>query len=277
LSSAVELVPAGERTLVELAALFTRSFEGYLVPIAMTPEALAAMLRFDGSDLQLSRVVRVEGEDAGIVLLGRRGNTVRVAAMGMLPEARGKRLGGAALEQLLPELREAQVQTLLLEVIGENERAVRLYERLGFTVQRRLIGFARAEAPAADAGEVVEIDPFDAVAFLAAHGEARLSWQLQPASLWALGWPTRGFSLGEHAVALATQTPGGVALRGICVRASERRQGIGRALVAGVAAALEPGGWNVPPIVPEGLADGFLGALGFEPWRIWQHEMTLPL
>ncbi len=78
-------------------------------------------------------------------------------------------------------------------------------------------------------------------------------------------------------MALAASTPAGIALRAVCVRPSERRQGIGRRLVAGVAAALEPGGWNVPPIVPEGLADGFLQALGFEQARIWQHEMTLAL
>jgi ribosomal protein S18 acetylase RimI-like enzyme len=271
------LVPAGERSLVQLAALFTRSFEGYLVPIAMTAEPMAAMLRADHTDLWQSRVVRLAGEDVGLVLLGRRGSTVRVAAMGLVPDARGKGLGGTALELLLPGLREARVERLRLEVIGENTAAVRLYERLGFQVQRRLVGFARGEPLAGDRGEVREIDPAEAVAFLAAHGERDLPWQLQPPSLWSLGWPTRGFALADAGVALAAGTPAGIALRAVCVRADARRQGIGRQLVAGVAAALEPAGWNVPPIVPEGLADGFLQALGFEPARLWQHEMTLAL
>jgi ribosomal protein S18 acetylase RimI-like enzyme len=272
----VELVPAGERTLVELAALFTRSFEGYLVPIAMTAEPLAAMLRTDGTDLVLSRVVRQGGQDVGLVLLGRRGSTVRIAAMGLVRAARGRRLGGAALEQLLPSLRAAHVKTLLLEVIGENTAAVRLYERLGFETRRRLVGFARGPLDGAK-GDVREVDPAEAVAFLAAHGEPRLPWQLAPPSLWALGWPTRGFALADAGVALAASTPAGIALRAVCVRQLERRQGVGRRLLIGVAAALEPAGWNVPPIVPEGLADDFLGALGFEQARIWQHEMTLAL
>jgi hypothetical protein len=68
-----------------------------------------------------------------------------------------------------------------------------------------------------------------------------------------------------------------VAVRGICVREADRRQGAGRLLVAGVAAQLDPLPWNVPPIVPEGLADGFFGALGFGPARIFQHEMALAL
>jgi GNAT superfamily N-acetyltransferase len=273
----VELVPAGERSLVELAALFTRSFEGYLVPIAMTAGPMAAMLRADGTDLMQSVVVRQDADDVGLVLLGRRGATVRVAAMGLVPAARGRRLGGAALEQLLPGLREAHVERLLLEVIGENVAAVRLYERLGFQARRRLVGFARGEPVEGQAGDVREIDPAEAVAFLAAHGERDLPWQLSPPSLWSLGWPTRGFALHDAGVALATATPGGVALGAICVRKDARRQGLGRRLVRGVAAELEPGGWNVPPIVPEGLADGFLGALGFEQARIWQHEMTLAL
>ncbi len=177
----VELVPAGERSLVELAALFTRSFEGYLVPVAMTAEPLAAMLRTDGTDLWLSRVVRVEGQDVGLVLLGRRGSTVRVAAMGLVPAARGRRLGGAALEQLLPVLREARVETLLLEVIGENTAALKLYQRLGFKTRRRLVGFARGTPIEGRPGEVREVDPADAVAFLAAHGEPGLPWQLSAA------------------------------------------------------------------------------------------------
>jgi GNAT superfamily N-acetyltransferase len=275
--SRIVLVPAGERSLVELAALFTRSFEGYLVPIAMTAGPMAAMLRTDGSDLMQSRVVKLGGKDVGLVLLGRRGSTVRVAAMGLVPAARGKRLGGAALEQLLPGLREAHVETLQLEVIAENTAAVKLYQRLGFQARRRLVGFARGEPLHGETGDVREVDPADAVAFLAAHGERRLPWQLQPASLWALGWPTRGFALGDAGVALAASTPAGIALRAVCVRESQRRQGVGRRLLAGVAAALEPAGWNVPPIVPEGLADGFLGALGFEQARLWQHELTLAL
>jgi GNAT superfamily N-acetyltransferase len=243
----------------------------------MTAGPMAAMLRADGTDLMQSVVVRQDGEDVGLVLLGRRGSTVRVAAMGLVPAVRGRRLGGAALEQLLPGLREAHVERLLLEVIGENVAAVRLYERLGFEARRRLVGFGRGEPVEGEAGEVREVDPAEAVAFLAAHGERDLPWQLSPPSLWSLGWPTRGFALGRSGVALAASTPAGIALRAVCVRRFERRRGMGRRLVRGVAAALEPAGWNVPPIVPEGLADGFLGALGFEQTRIWQHEMTLPL
>src|SRR4051794_7354233 len=124
------------------------------------------MLRTDGTDLVLSRVVRQGGEDVGLVLLGRRGSTVRVAAMGLVAAARGQRLGGAALQQLLPSLRAARVETVLLEVIGENTPAVRLYERLGFETRRTLVGFARGEPLRGVPGDVREVDPAEAVAFL---------------------------------------------------------------------------------------------------------------
>src|SRR5262249_58017393 len=126
----------------------------------------------------------------------------------------------------------------------------------------------------ADAG-VVEIDPADAVDFLGRHGEPRLPWQLQPASLAALGWPTRAFALDRRGVILVTPSAAGVAVRAICVREADRRRGIGRRLVSGVAAELDALPWNAPPIVPEGLAEAFFAALGFGPARIFQHEMIL--
>ena len=245
----------------------------------MTAEPLAAMLRTDDTDLYLSRVVRVEGQDVGLVLLGRRGSTVRVAAMGLVPAARGRRLGGAALEQLLPVLREARVR----DAAARGDRRERRL-RCGCTsgsASRPTAGSWASPAgtptrrPARRGGE---IDPADAVAFLAAHGE--------PAPALAAA---AAVAVGPRLADARVRARRARASRWRCRRRRRRAAGGLRATppsgarasagssLAGVAAALEPGGWNVPPIVPEGLADGFLQALGFEQARIWQHEMTLAL
>ena len=44
-------------SIPEIAALFTRGFEGYFVPVQMTDAALQTMIRRDGVDLAESRVL----------------------------------------------------------------------------------------------------------------------------------------------------------------------------------------------------------------------------
>jgi hypothetical protein len=55
-------------SLSELADLFTRSFEGYFVPVQMNSAALAGMLRRDGVDLGASRVLTEDSAAVGLAL-----------------------------------------------------------------------------------------------------------------------------------------------------------------------------------------------------------------
>lgn len=58
----------------------------------------------------------------------------------LIPEARGKGLGRAALALAVAEARECGVRVLLLEVEAGNERAYRMYTNAGFTdTKRRLL------------------------------------------------------------------------------------------------------------------------------------------
>ncbi len=60
----------------------------------------------------------------------------RVAALAVASRARGRGVGTALLEALTAAAREAGARTLLLEVVDTNERALSLYERLGFKTTR---------------------------------------------------------------------------------------------------------------------------------------------
>ena len=65
--------PASEYSIPQIADLFTRSFEGYLIPINITETALFTMLRRDSIDLSASRVLIKEDEPIGLALIARRG------------------------------------------------------------------------------------------------------------------------------------------------------------------------------------------------------------
>src|SRR4028119_242912 len=85
--------PVAEHTAEQAAAALTRSFEGYVVPIKMTPQSFERRFVGESLDPFASRVY-YRGEDiAGIVLVARRGWTSRIAAMGVAPDLRGQGLG----------------------------------------------------------------------------------------------------------------------------------------------------------------------------------------
>jgi len=62
-----------------------------------------------------------------------------IAHFALLPEFHGRRLGAAFMEQVLPILNaERGVRRCCLDVATDNTRAIKLYERLGFKIQRTL-------------------------------------------------------------------------------------------------------------------------------------------
>jgi len=64
----------------------------------------------------------------------------------IIPAARGRGLGRAAMELALEQSRKCGIRVLLLEVEAENDRAYSLYRSMGFTdTKRRLLRLVLAE------------------------------------------------------------------------------------------------------------------------------------
>lgn len=117
-------------------------------------------------DIDLDRSFAAPGE--GVVNLGVRGERGWIGGLGVVPEKRrqglGRRLMDAVLENAPP--------VVTLEVIEQNEQAIRLYEGLGFE-RTRVLEVWSVEAPEADA---VLADPQPL-------GQDGLPWQREDASL----------------------------------------------------------------------------------------------
>ena len=101
--------------LTALAELFGQAFEDYLVLISSDPVALAARIRQEQIDLAASLVVRApNGELAGIALIARRGDTSRLAGMGITAPWGGQIAGQAVFSGVWQEASERHYRGLVL-------------------------------------------------------------------------------------------------------------------------------------------------------------------
>lgn len=271
--------PVAEHTAEQAAAALTRSFEGYIVPIKMTPQFFERRFRGESLDPFASRVY-YQGEDvAGIVLVARRGWTSRIAAMGVAPDLRGQGLGRRLLTEAVEEARTRGDRAVLLEVIEQNTPALQLYTSFGFRPLQRLFGYRKEAGPVVGASTdaLTEIDPLDFARRAAREGERNLPWMLTAETLAAAAFPIRAFRLGRACALIGDPSAETVSLVALLVPRSHRRQGHGSRLVRALDAAFPGKAWVVSAILPETLAPEFLSKLGWERTKINQLEMRLEL
>lgn len=84
------------------------------------------------SELRVS-VIGVGGQPAGRLWLERRPETLHIVELQLLPEAQGRGIGTAVVQQVI-EQGARQGVPITLSVVPANPGARRLYERLGFEV-----------------------------------------------------------------------------------------------------------------------------------------------
>jgi len=156
---------------------------------------------------------------------------------GVRPSHRGKKLAGAMFDHALPALMERGVRRFVLEVLQQNEPAIRAYRRARFEVTREFVCLRRAatgssEPPARQAWPVTPADR-ESIDLLRDNMDQVPSWEHSLSSmsraegLVLYGVPHEGELLGL----LAWYPP----LRWIMhlvVRAGARRRGIATSLIA---------------------------------------------
>jgi ribosomal protein S18 acetylase RimI-like enzyme len=273
----LSLKSALDSDLPTLAELLNRSFSGYLVTIKFSPAALAQMFRQDGIDLSASRVILQAGQVVGCALLARRGRSCRVAAMGLTPESRGQGIGGWLMAQLIAEAQNRQEQTMVLEVIEQNEPGLRLYKRLGFRRLRRLVGYRLAQAEGVASDDLSELDLSDVARKLTCYASPDLPWQLSGETLAQSGWPNQGYCLGPAYAAISDPTQPQLILKALVVPPEARRKGAATRLLQALMAYYPQKSWYVPILWPEEVAVGLFEPLGFSRESLTQLQMSLDL
>jgi len=256
-----------------------RGFADYFIPIPFAPAMLLNMIPHDGIAPALSRLVLRNDEPIGCALIARRGWTSRLAGMALVPEARRQGVGRWLMGKLIEQARNRADRRMVLEVIEQNEPAVRLYESCGFTRVRRLVSLELEPAPTYAAGETAgleEIDIREVARMVSQYGLHDLPWQLSSESLSLSSPPLIAYRLGPAAAVISSPSAERVTILSLIVEPGDRRQGHAMRLLQALLAEYPEKTWRVPALCPEEAAGPF-AALGFEPGELSQWQMTLDL
>jgi ribosomal protein S18 acetylase RimI-like enzyme len=271
-------VPASNFPLPDLVKFLNRGFENYFVPIQFSLDTFLTMIRKDGTDLTVSRVLLVEDQPCGIALIARRGWTSRLAAMGIAEEARGQGAGSRFMDVLIHEARQRGEREMVLEVIEQNVAAVRLYQKSGFRAIRRLIGFTCKSRNALedDKGNLQEIDLREMGRLISQHGWSDLPWQLSGESIAQMNPPARAYREGQAYSVVSNPALEHVVIWALLVEPEARGKGLGTQMLKHVIAKHTGKTWHIPAVFPEEFARVFERA-GFEQENLSQWQMSLSL
>ena len=268
--------PASDSPLPDLVKLLNLGFENYLVPIQFGLSQFLTMVRKDSIDLTSSRILLADGEPSGVALIARRGWTSRLAAMGISQQMRGKGAGSWFMEKLIDEALERGDHEMVLEVIEQNEAAVRLYQKYGFQTMRRLVGFTRTDGMETSTADLQEIDLRTAGSLISQHGSPDLPWQLSAETIAHLNPPARAYRKGQSYAVISNPDAEQVVIWSLLVEKDARGNELGVEMLNSIATKHAGKTWRVPAILPEELGKTYEKA-GFEKEHLSQWQMSLIL
>jgi len=270
-----DTVPASNFPLADLVQFLNQGFEDYFVPIQFNTLTFLHMLRKDGIDLTTSQVLIVDDQPCGIGLIARRGWTSRLAAMGIAKPMRGKGAGSWFMNELSKEARQREDREMVLEVIEQNESAVKLYQKSGFEIVRRLVGFTH-DGKEEKKGELHGMDLQEMGKLILQHGLPDLPWQLSGESIAQMNPPACGYRYRQAYLVISNPEVQHVAIWSLLVDPPARGHGLGADMLKS-AIAQHPGKtWHVPAVFPEEFGRVFERA-GFERDKLSQWQMKLNL
>ena len=272
----LDIKPASDYPTTDLVQFLNQGFENYFVPIRFDISQFLTMLRKDGIDLTASRVLLADGEPSGIALIARRGWTSRLAAMGIAQETRGKSAGTWFMEQLIKEARERNDREMVLEVIEQNEPAVRLYKRHGFQTVRRLIGLKNQDAKQDEKSDLQEMDLREMGRLILQYGLPDLPWQLSGETIALLNPPASAYKNGGAYIAISNPDAEHIVIWSLLVEPKARGNGLAVEMLNQILANHEGKTWHVPAIWPEEFGVIFERA-GFQREELSQWQMRLGL
>jgi ribosomal protein S18 acetylase RimI-like enzyme len=270
--------PAANYPLPDLVRLLNRGFEDYFVPIQFSTTTFSNMLRRDSIDLTDSRVLSVDRQPSGIALIARRASlgASRLAAMGIAKEARGKGAGSWLMDELIRDARQRGDQEMVLEVIEQNEPAVRLYRSCGFETVRRLIGLICTDAGGDTKSSLYELDLREMGELILQHALPDLPWQLSGESIAQMTPPARAYRKGQAYIVLSNPELEHIVIWSLLVEQEARGRGLGSEMLKNVIANHAAKTWHVPALLPEELGKVFERA-GFARENLSQWQMRLVL
>jgi ribosomal protein S18 acetylase RimI-like enzyme len=266
--------------LNDLLDVINLSFSDYIVPFSLTLEQLQSKINAEGIKLDLS--IGVYGEDKLVGFMLHALNTANTefiaynAATGVIPDYRGKGLVGKMYDVLVPKLEKLGVKQMVLEVIEGNHPAIRVYEKMGYTIHRKLDCF-RGSVPALDINSKVVIKNLPAPEWelFKSFWDIEPSWQndVMTVNNSIASSQILGAYINDVLVGYAIYNPTSRKINQVAVSPDYRRKGIGTSLCNHISNAVDQNELLVYNVQNSSVeAKGFIKNLNI-PYTISQFEM----
>lgn len=253
------------------------SFSDYALPINLTVEAFAFMMRQRGLDRLASRVAILDGEIAAIWLVSVRGAAAYLISSGTVPAYRRRGLSRALAGECLSALKRGGATSFQTEVLIDNTQAYDLYLSLGMKTARVLECYSLPVPTGAQGQhEVSEVSWQSVAQTVRSLQDFQPSWQNDTASLNAIADDVRCRAVFDDAglAGYAAVVPHTGTLAQIAVRQDKRRMGLAGALLGSYRQSA-----RLRVINADNASDAFrafMTSLGAEP-TLGQYELKMSL
>ena len=131
--------------LSEITKSFNAAFSDYIIQFTATEEYLQNRWEAAGVNYDLSFGAFIDEKLVGFIIHGiDNWNGLKTAfnvGTGVIPEQRGKKIVKKLYNYAIPILKSHGIEQCRLEVIQNNEKAVKAYQSIGFKEERELLGF----------------------------------------------------------------------------------------------------------------------------------------
>lgn len=197
---ALRLESASTLDMASIADIFTRGYEGYIVPVNLNEDQMRAHIERYHIDLSLSRIAYVDDELVGIGFLGKRELSGWIGGVGVVKAYRRQGIGKTMMLAMADLAREAGMTDIYLEYIKGNDGAGTMYKKLGYETLRRLLIVESNQPPTLtppSTFDIIEVDFQQALDYHDQFHQKPLPWQRQVASLRSCPPMTKGW-LAQH-------------------------------------------------------------------------------
>ena len=169
-------------------------------------------------------------------------------------------------------------KTLTLEVIEQNPAGIKLYEKTGFTKQRRLVEGKLENPPTPNqaSNKLEQIDIYQAAQFIAANTNPNLPWQISAFQIANQAEPNIALKLKDAVMVISDPTAENIRISNITVTKSERNQRQATQLIQAAFAKYPNKNWLYSALCPEEY-EGFFLKQGFKRGELSQFQMQLHL
>lgn len=212
-------------SIKELTRAYNLGFSDYQFALNVSEEKLQQTLK--RNDYRPESSVGLFDGDAlvGFVFNGVRGRYCYDSGTAIIPAYRGKGYAHLLLDKTLSVIRDQAIDTWILEVLSNNEKAIKLYTSIGFSKQR---GFNCYHLKAEDFRQILtktEVALIRQKSIAIPHGECLPSWQNEEESIMAGATPTWDITVHTKEVGTLCYDPETGSIAQIYIQDEERNKG----------------------------------------------------